>query len=156
MWNQTTRSIIEWRSPSQTSITNSTTHSGHSLFNIQISTMLPKFPDLHTSVSCLINRLVCPLSLYLIHMNKKDIFFGYYPSRRSSGWWYSNYADDTAMFYGRKPYNDVLMQAGPKGNVQSDLTLEKDGNKLTLRKGWAFPRRVYFNGNNCVMPSPES
>lgn len=60
------------------------------------------------------------------------------------------------MFYGRKPYNDVLMQAGPKGNVQSDLTLEKDGNKLTLRKGWAFPRRVYFNGNNCVMPSPES
>ncbi|XP_016488242.1 COBRA-like protein 4 [Nicotiana tabacum] len=64
--------------------------------------------------------------------------------------------NDTAMFYGRKSFNDVLMQAGPKGNVQSDLTLEKDGNKLTLRKGWAFPRRVYFNGNNCVMPSPES
>ncbi|MCD9639508.1 COBRA-like protein 4 [Datura stramonium] len=64
--------------------------------------------------------------------------------------------NDTALFYGRKSYNDVLMQAGPKGNVHSDLTLQKDGKTLALKKGWAFPRRVYFNGNLCVMPSPES
>ncbi|TMX00528.1 hypothetical protein EJD97_000652 [Solanum chilense] len=64
--------------------------------------------------------------------------------------------NDTALFYGRKSYNDVLMQAGPKGNVHSDLTLEKDRKTLALKKGWAFPRRVYFNGNPCVMPSPES
>ncbi|KAJ8536330.1 hypothetical protein K7X08_034731 [Anisodus acutangulus] len=64
--------------------------------------------------------------------------------------------NDTALFYGRKPYTDVLMQAGPNGNVRSDLTLNKDGEKTALKKGWAFPRRVYFNGNQCVMPSPES
>ncbi|KAL3343085.1 hypothetical protein AABB24_026909 [Solanum stoloniferum] len=64
--------------------------------------------------------------------------------------------NDTALFYGRKSYNDVLMQAGPKGNVHSDLTLQKDRKTLALKKGWAFPRRVYFNGNPCVMPSPES
>ncbi|KAH0687179.1 hypothetical protein KY284_017732 [Solanum tuberosum] len=55
---------------------------------------------------------------------------------------------DTALFYDRKPYTDVLMQAGPKGNVHS---LEKDGKTIAL-----FPRRVYFNGNLCVMPSPDS
>ncbi|KAK4735485.1 hypothetical protein R3W88_009746 [Solanum pinnatisectum] len=40
--------------------------------------------------------------------------------------------NDTALFYGRKPYTDVLMQAGPKGNVHSDLTLEKDGKTIAL------------------------
>ncbi|XP_060204922.1 COBRA-like protein 4 [Lycium barbarum] len=64
--------------------------------------------------------------------------------------------NDTALFYGRKPYTDVLMQAGPNGNVHSDLTPNKDGKKLDQKKGWAFPQRVYFNGNPCVMPSPES
>ncbi|XP_059311165.1 COBRA-like protein 4 isoform X1 [Lycium ferocissimum] len=64
--------------------------------------------------------------------------------------------NDTALFYGRESYNDILMQAGPKGNVHSDLTLQKDGKTIALKKGWAFPRRVYFNGNLCVMPSPES
>ncbi|PHT88233.1 COBRA-like protein 5 [Capsicum annuum] len=64
--------------------------------------------------------------------------------------------NDTALFYGRKSYNDVLMQAGAKGNVHSDLTLEKDGKTIALKKGWPFPRRVYFNGNLCVMPSPKS
>lgn len=48
------------------------------------------------------------------------------------------------------------MQAGPKGNVHSDLTLQKDGKTLALKKAWAFPQRVYFNGNLCVMPSPKS
>ncbi|KAG5569069.1 hypothetical protein H5410_058835 [Solanum commersonii] len=48
---------------------------------------------------------------------------------------------DTTLFYGRKSYNDVPMQAD-----QKEMST----------KGWAFPRRVYFNGNLCVMPSPES
>ncbi|PHT47615.1 COBRA-like protein 1 [Capsicum baccatum] len=65
-------------------------------------------------------------------------------------------AYDTALFYGRKSYNDVLMQSGPQGNVHSDLTFQKDGKTLALENTWAFPRRVYFNGNRCVMPSPES
>lgn len=64
--------------------------------------------------------------------------------------------DDTAMFWGVKFYNDLLMQAGPLGNAQSELLLRKDSKDFTFDKGWAFPHRVYFNGDNCVMPPPDA
>lgn len=64
--------------------------------------------------------------------------------------------DDTAMLWGIKFYNDLLMQAGPLGNVQSELLFRKDQSTFTFEKGWAFPRRIYFNGDNCVMPPPDS
>jgi hypothetical protein len=64
--------------------------------------------------------------------------------------------DDTAMFWGVKFYNDLLMQAGPLGNAQSELLLRKDSMAFTFDKGWAFPHRVYFNGDNCVMPPPDA
>lgn len=64
--------------------------------------------------------------------------------------------DDTAMLWGVKFYNDLLMQAGPYGNVQSELLFRKESSTFTFEKGWAFPRRVYFNGDNCVMPPPDS
>ena len=60
------------------------------------------------------------------------------------------------MFWGVKPYNDVLMQDGKFGSVQGELLLRKDSQTFTFGKEWAFPRRVYFNGDNCVMPSPEN
>lgn len=63
--------------------------------------------------------------------------------------------NDTAMLWGIKFYNDLLMQAGPYGNVQSELLFTKDPS-FTFDKGWAFPRRVYFNGDDCVMPPPDS
>ena len=63
--------------------------------------------------------------------------------------------DNTAMFWGVKSYNDVLMQDGKLGMVQSELLLRKDSRTFTFEKGWDFPRRVYFNGDTCVMPSPE-
>jgi hypothetical protein len=69
---------------------------------------------------------------------------------------YGGRINDTAMFWGVKFYNDLLMQAGRLGNVQSELLLRKDSQAFTFEKGWAFPRRVYFNGDNCVMPSPEN
>ena len=65
-------------------------------------------------------------------------------------------SDDTAMFWGVKSYNDVLMQDGKLGTVQSGLLLRKDSRTFIFEKGWAFPRRVYFNGDNCVMPAPEN
>lgn len=65
------------------------------------------------------------------------------------------FADDTAMLWGVKYYNDLLMAAGPNGNVQSEILFRKDPEAFTFSKGWAFPRRVYFNGDNCVMPSPD-
>lgn len=64
--------------------------------------------------------------------------------------------DDTAMLWGVKFYNDFLMQAGPLGNAQSELLFQKDKSTFTFEKGWAFPRRIYFNGDNCVMPPPEA
>eukprot|EP00262_Sarcandra_glabra_P000812 TRINITY_DN10888_c0_g2_i2.p1 TRINITY_DN10888_c0_g2~~TRINITY_DN10888_c0_g2_i2.p1 ORF type:complete len:457 (+),score=21.27 TRINITY_DN10888_c0_g2_i2:157-1527(+) len=64
--------------------------------------------------------------------------------------------NDTAMMWGVKFYNDLLMEAGPLGNVQSELLFQKDLGTFTFEKGWAFPRRIYFNGDNCVMPPPES
>ncbi|XP_042418645.1 COBRA-like protein 1 [Zingiber officinale] len=64
--------------------------------------------------------------------------------------------NDTAMFWGVKYYNDLLMEAGPYGNAQSELLIKKDPSTFTFDKGWAFPRRIYFNGDNCVMPPPDS
>lgn len=64
--------------------------------------------------------------------------------------------DDTAMLYGVKFYNDFLEHAGPNGNVQSELLFRKDKSTFTFEKGWGFPRRIYFNGDNCVMPPPEA
>lgn len=59
------------------------------------------------------------------------------------------------MFYGLKYYNDLLMEAGPEGNVQSEILLQKDQNTFTFKQGWAFPRKVYFNGDECKMPHPD-
>ncbi|PKA49725.1 COBRA-like protein 4 [Apostasia shenzhenica] len=64
--------------------------------------------------------------------------------------------NDTSMFYGMKYYNDLLMEAGPSGNVQSELLLQKNPDTFTLKKGWAFPRKVYFNGDECRLPSPDT
>lgn len=66
------------------------------------------------------------------------------------------YTDDTGMFYGTKFFNDLLMEAGPSGNVQSEVLLQKNKKTFTLNQGWAFPRRVYFNGEECMMPSPDT
>ncbi|XP_047318389.1 COBRA-like protein 6 [Impatiens glandulifera] len=63
--------------------------------------------------------------------------------------------NDTGMFYGIKFYNDMLSQAGENGNVQTEILLRKDPGNFTFRDGWAFPRRIYFNGDECVMPAPD-
>lgn len=60
------------------------------------------------------------------------------------------------MFYGMKFFNDLLMEAGPAGNVQSEVLLEKSQDTFSLNKGWAFPRKVYFNGDECMLPSPDT
>ncbi|KAK9278585.1 hypothetical protein L1049_028157 [Liquidambar formosana] len=64
--------------------------------------------------------------------------------------------NDTGMFYGIKFFNDVLMEDGPDGNVQSELILQKDANTFTFKEGWAFPRTVLFNGDECIMPPPDT
>jgi len=65
--------------------------------------------------------------------------------------------DDTAVLWGMKSqHNDVLNLAGPNGKVQGDLLFRKDKATSSFDKGWAFPRRIYFNGDMCVMPPPSA
>lgn len=65
-------------------------------------------------------------------------------------------ADDTGMFYGMKFYNDLLMEAGKSGNVQSEVLLQKDKDSFSFKQGWGFPRKVYFNGDECMLPPPDT
>lgn len=60
------------------------------------------------------------------------------------------------MFWGIKYYNEMLLQAGENGNVQTEILLGKDPEIFTFREGWVFPRRILFNGDECVMPSPDN
>ncbi|KAE8716010.1 COBRA-like protein 5 [Hibiscus syriacus] len=62
----------------------------------------------------------------------------------------------TCMFYGMKFYNDLLMEAGPQGNVQSEVLLGKNKDTITFKQGWAFPRKVYFKGDECLLPPPDT
>lgn len=62
--------------------------------------------------------------------------------------------NDTAIFWGVKYYNDMLMQAGPSGNVQSEILFRKDS-AFTLANGWGFPSHVLFNGDHCVLPHAD-
>ncbi|GFZ19209.1 COBRA-like extracellular glycosyl-phosphatidyl inositol-anchored protein family [Actinidia rufa] len=55
-----------------------------------------------------------------------------------------------------KPLTPYAAITGPLGNVQSELLFRKDASTFTFEKGWAFPRRIYFNGDNCVMPPPDA
>ncbi|KAL9231280.1 hypothetical protein vseg_006526 [Gypsophila vaccaria] len=64
--------------------------------------------------------------------------------------------NDTAMFYGMKYYNEILMEAGKFGSVQSEVLMQKDPDTFTFRRGWAFPHKVYFNGDECMLPPPDS
>lgn len=64
-------------------------------------------------------------------------------------------SDDSGVFYGIKHYNDMLLQSGDGGNVQSEILFHKDPEMFTFREGWVFPRKVIFNGDECVMPSPH-
>jgi hypothetical protein len=34
--------------------------------------------------------------------------------------------------------------------------MRKDARTFTLSQGWAFPRKIYFNGDECKMPPPDS
>lgn len=42
------------------------------------------------------------------------------------------------------------------GSVTTEILLLKDMTSFTLSNGWAFPRRIYFNGENCEMPLPQT
>ncbi|KAG8368159.1 hypothetical protein BUALT_Bualt15G0016100 [Buddleja alternifolia] len=65
--------------------------------------------------------------------------------------------EEVALFWGKSFYNSELVQANDYqvGSVSTEILLQKDSNSFTLSNGWAFPRRIYFNGENCQMPLPD-
>nr|XP_043625456.1 COBRA-like protein 1 [Erigeron canadensis] len=66
--------------------------------------------------------------------------------------------DDLALFWGLDYYNNKLLSADKDqvGSVSTEILLAKDHKTFTLRNGWALPRTIYFAGENCVMPSPDT
>ncbi|KAG0458896.1 hypothetical protein HPP92_022024 [Vanilla planifolia] len=63
--------------------------------------------------------------------------------------------NDTGVFWGVEHYNEMLLQEGEMGNVQTEMLLRKEPGAFTLQGGWPFPRKVSFNGQECVMPTPD-
>eukprot|EP01018_Ginkgo_biloba_P019943 Gb_25603 [translate_table: standard] len=71
---------------------------------------------------------------------------------------YANNINDTSMFWGTQHFNDILIQAQPQGfgAVQSEFLFAKNKKTFSFRNGYAFPHKLYFNGDNCIMPSPDT
>ncbi|KAK7302348.1 hypothetical protein RJT34_13235 [Clitoria ternatea] len=68
---------------------------------------------------------------------------------------YGNF-NDIGMFWGLQYYNDMLLAHGDNGNVQTEVLLRKDAGEFSFKDGWTFPRKISFNGDECVMPSPDA
>ncbi|KAG8644011.1 hypothetical protein MANES_11G089400v8 [Manihot esculenta] len=68
------------------------------------------------------------------------------------------FTDKIALFWGLQFYNNELLQADEEeqGSVTTDILLEKDLRIFTLSNGWALPRRIYFSGEECEMPLPDT
>ncbi|KHG25808.1 COBRA-like protein 6 [Gossypium arboreum] len=91
-------------------------------------------------------------NLVALHPNLKSLTqvfsFNYHPLNQYG------HINDSGMFWGVEYYNDMLLQEGEVGNVQSEMLLHKDEGIFSFREGWVFPKRILFNGDECVMPPP--
>ncbi|KAJ6402920.1 hypothetical protein OIU84_014932 [Salix udensis] len=67
-------------------------------------------------------------------------------------------ADEVALFWGLQAYSDELLQPDQRqlGSVLTGILFEKDSGIFILRNGWALPRRIYFIGEECAMPLPDT
>lgn len=67
-------------------------------------------------------------------------------------------ADGVGLFWGIDFYNNELLHSDKDRlrSVTTEILLEKDSDSFTLHNGWVFPRRIYFNGENCEMPLPDT
>ncbi|KAL2346066.1 hypothetical protein Fmac_000066 [Flemingia macrophylla] len=66
--------------------------------------------------------------------------------------------DGVSLFWGIDYYNSELLHSDENrvGLVTTEILLDKDPNSFTVSNGWAFPRRIYFNSENCEMPLPDT
>ncbi|CAI9765311.1 unnamed protein product [Fraxinus pennsylvanica] len=68
---------------------------------------------------------------------------------------YTVLEDDIGVFNGIQFYNEMLLQAGANGNLQTEILRHKDTGIFSFREGWAFPKKISINGEQCVLPSPQ-
>ncbi|XP_050363470.1 COBRA-like protein 1 [Argentina anserina] len=68
------------------------------------------------------------------------------------------FRDEVALFWGIPYVNAELISTTEDelGSVTTEMLLKKDMESFTFSHGWAFPRRLYFNGESCQMPLPDS
>ncbi|BAU01435.1 hypothetical protein VIGAN_11066700 [Vigna angularis var. angularis] len=48
------------------------------------------------------------------------------------------------------------MLLNPKENPIFWFPSSLDKDTFTFKQGWAFPRKIYFNGDECMMPPPDT
>ncbi|KAK7302347.1 hypothetical protein RJT34_13234 [Clitoria ternatea] len=65
-------------------------------------------------------------------------------------------SNDIGMLWGLHYYKDMWLAHGDNGNVQIEVLLRKDAGEFSFKDGWTFPRKILFNGDECVMPSPDT
>ncbi|KAF5185401.1 Cobra-like protein [Thalictrum thalictroides] len=67
------------------------------------------------------------------------------------------FADEVAVLWGLKNWNEMLLQGtyDQEGSVSTEILMDKKDDSFTFKNGWALPRRIYFNGENCQMPLPD-
>ncbi|KAK7412028.1 hypothetical protein VNO78_03474 [Psophocarpus tetragonolobus] len=93
----------------------------------------------------------CPIRVHWhVKQSYKEHCFNYQPLPI-----YGNF-NDIGMFWGQPYYNDKLLAYGDNGNIQTKALLHKNRGEFTFKEGWAFPRKISFNGDECVMPSPNT
>ncbi|KAM1043812.1 hypothetical protein ACFX2I_034928 [Malus domestica] len=70
----------------------------------------------------------------------------------------TRFRDAAALYWGIPYVNEELIATTEDGvgSVSTEMLLEKDSNSFTLKNGWGFPRRLYFNGEICEMPLPDT
>ena len=65
-------------------------------------------------------------------------------------------ADEVALFWGITSIPSCCRLMGIKSVHWTQILLNKDTDSFTLSNGWAFPWRIYFDGENCEMPLPDT
>ncbi|KAJ8764970.1 hypothetical protein K2173_010435 [Erythroxylum novogranatense] len=70
----------------------------------------------------------------------------------------AGYSGEVALFWGLPYVNNELLQVidDEAGSVTTDILVEKDLSIFTLTNGWAMPRKIYFSGEECAMPLPDT
>ncbi|KAB2600712.1 COBRA-like protein 1 [Pyrus ussuriensis x Pyrus communis] len=109
---------------------------------------------------------MCPIRVhwhvktnYLTHWRVKLTITKYNYMKNFSNWnVLGQHPDAAALYWGIPYFNEELITTTEDGvgSVSTEILLEKNSDSFTFKNGWGFPRRVYFNGEKCEMPLPDT